>query len=61
MQQDDAPGWDAIDAALLPIVGDRQPLHWGTDTHLPGQGGLWGLSAYALDDHWSLLPTACPS
>ena len=25
-----SPGWDAIDAALAPIYGDDQPLHFGT-------------------------------
>jgi len=52
MEQDAAPGWDAIDAALAPLVGETEPQHWGTDTALPDQDGLWGISAYPLDDHW---------
>jgi hypothetical protein len=48
---DDAPGWDAIDAALAPVVGSVVPLHWGTDTTIPDQDGIWGVSAYALADH----------
>lgn len=49
---DQAPGWDAIDAAIRPVVGDRQPLHWATGTGLPDQDGLWGVSAYRVEDHW---------
>jgi hypothetical protein len=48
---DDAPGWDAIDAALEPVVGDRKPDHWGSDSALPDQDGIWGVSAYRLEDH----------
>ena len=39
MPDDDAPGWDAIDAALAPVVGDRKAVHWGTGTTLPGAAG----------------------
>ena len=49
---DEAPGWNAIDAAIGPVVGDVVPLHWGTNTGLPQQDGLWGISAYALAEHW---------
>ena len=52
MDTDEAPGWDAIDAALAPLVGTVEPAHWGTGTMLPDQDGIWGVSAYALDDHW---------
>lgn len=48
---DEAPGWDAIDAALAKIHPVQQPLHWGTN-RLPGQDGLYGLSAYRQGDHW---------
>jgi hypothetical protein len=41
--------------AIGPIVGGRRPLHWGAGTQLPGQGGLWSVSAYGLDDHWFLI------
>ncbi|MGD9795144.1 MAG: suppressor of fused domain protein [Acidimicrobiia bacterium] len=49
---DEAPGWDSIDAAIQPLVGSRQPHHWGTGTGLPDQDGIWGVSAYLVDDHW---------
>ncbi len=29
-ESDDAPGWDAIDAALRPFYGGREPYHVGT-------------------------------
>jgi hypothetical protein len=28
----EAPGWDAIDAALAPVVGGISPQHWETST-----------------------------
>ncbi|QDU75346.1 Suppressor of fused protein (SUFU) [Bremerella volcania] len=45
---DDAPGWDAIEAALAPIYGDREPMHYGTvlPMSLGGQDPLQGISAY---------------
>lgn len=48
---DEAPGWDAIEVAVGPLVGDAGPRHWGTGTGLPDQDGLWGVSAYELSDH----------
>jgi Suppressor of fused protein (SUFU) len=51
---DEAPGWDAIEAAVAWVVPAQQPLHWGTST-LPGQDGIYGLSAYRVDDHWLLV------
>lgn len=53
--QEEAPGWDAIDAAIAPYVGDIQPNHWGTGTGIPNQGGVWGVSAYRLPEHWFLI------
>jgi suppressor of fused len=51
--EESAPGWDAIDAAIRPLIGDTQPRHWGTPTvMLPDQDGLWGISAYRRPDHW---------
>lgn len=47
-----APGWEAIDAAIKPLVGKANPVHWGTGTSLPDQGGLWGVSGYERGDHW---------
>lgn len=45
---DEAPGWDAIDAALAPIYGDREPMHFGTvvPMSLGGQDPLQGISVY---------------
>ncbi|MEU5265995.1 suppressor of fused domain protein [Amycolatopsis sp. NPDC021455] len=55
MEQDEsAPGWDAIEAAVAAHLPAQRPLHWGTDT-LPGQDGIYGLSAYRGDGHWLLV------
>jgi hypothetical protein len=51
--EDEAPGWDAIDAAVHTVVTDRDPLHAGFG-NLPGQG-LYGLSAFRADGHWLLV------
>jgi suppressor of fused len=58
--EDLASGWDAIDAALLPIYGDAEPLHWGTviKYRLGGPDPLDGVSAYRRDapvPHWHLI------
>src|SRR5918995_1872532 len=47
----DAPGWDAIDAALRPIYEDREPLHYGTVVSyaLGGPDPIHGISAYPND------------
>jgi suppressor of fused protein SUFU len=50
--EDEAPGWDAIDAAIAPLVGKTEPMHWGTSAAIPDQEGLWGVSGYARDGHW---------
>ena len=52
-----APGWDAIDAALRPIYGDREPLHYGTVLKygLGGKDPIDGISIYRNDEptpHW---------
>lgn len=49
---DEAPGWDAIETAIASLVEGREPLHWGTATSLPDQDGLWGISAYDQGSHW---------
>lgn len=55
---DSASGWDAIDAALEPIYGTREPEgHWGTiiSYRLGGPDPLDGVSAYARTEpvpHW---------
>lgn len=51
---DEAPGWDAIEAAVARVVPAQRPLHWGTNA-LPGQDGIYGLSAYRAGDHWLLV------
>ena len=50
----DAPGWDAIDAALAPLYGKQEPRHWGTAIKyaLGGPDPLDGISAYAAEGHW---------
>ncbi|HVX87203.1 MAG TPA: suppressor of fused domain protein [Phycisphaerae bacterium] len=54
---DRADGWAAIDAALRPIYGEQEPLHWGTliKYRLGGPDPLDGISAYRHD-----LPPAPP-
>jgi hypothetical protein len=59
---DAAPGWDAIDAALRPLYGDQEPLHWGTviKYRLGGPDPLDGISAYRHDappapPHWHFV------
>lgn len=51
---EEAPGWDAIDAALKKVYGAQEPRHWGTmlNYSLGGPDPLDGLSAYAAGDHW---------
>ena len=49
---DDAPGWDAIDAALAGLYGDQQPRHVGSGAPAALSSHLQGCSAYAADGHW---------
>ncbi|HET7831035.1 MAG TPA: suppressor of fused domain protein [Candidatus Limnocylindrales bacterium] len=44
----EAPGWDAIDAALAPVYGDQEPKHYGTIIKfaLGGPDPLDGVSVY---------------
>ena len=54
------PGWDAINAALRRLYGEREPLHWGTliPSYLGGPDPLDGLSAYRLLEptpHWHIV------
>jgi suppressor of fused len=51
MSEDDevrAIGWDAIDAALAPIYGGREPKHYGAilPAMLGGKDPLQGVSVY---------------
>src|SRR5438445_1823446 len=59
-QPDDAPGWDAIDAALQPLYGDREPYHVGTiiSYALGGPDPIHGISAYKNSrprPHWHFI------
>jgi suppressor of fused len=47
-ESDDSPGWNAIDAALRPIYGEREPYHVGTvlPYALGGPDPIHGISAY---------------
>ena len=52
MTDDNAPGWDAIEAAVVEhLAVDGEPLHWSTGV-LPGQDGVYGISAYRLPGLW---------
>ena len=52
MAEDDAPGWDAIEATVAEHLEiDGEPLHWVTGV-LPGQDGVYGVSAYRLPGLW---------
>jgi hypothetical protein len=56
----DAPGWDAIDDALRPTYGDREPYHVGTMVPyaLGGPDPIHGISAYKNDKptpHWHFV------
>src|SRR5688500_13142342 len=44
----EAPGWDAIDQALRPLYGDREPYHVGcvVPYSLGGPDPIHGISAY---------------
>jgi hypothetical protein len=52
MTADNAPGWDAIEATVTERLDiDGEPLHWSTGV-LPGQDGVYGISAYRLPELW---------
>jgi suppressor of fused len=57
---DRAPGWDAIDAALSPLYGDVEPLHYGTviPYALGGSDPIHGISVYRRETpvpHWHFV------
>jgi hypothetical protein len=59
-EADNSPGWDAIDAALQPIYGDRKPYHFGTiiSYALGGPDPIHGISAYRNSEpspHWHFV------
>jgi suppressor of fused-like protein len=59
-ENDGSPGWDAIDEALRPIYGDREPYHVGTTVPfaLGGPDPIHGISAYKNIEprpHWHFV------
>ncbi|HEX7152824.1 MAG TPA: suppressor of fused domain protein [Thermoanaerobaculia bacterium] len=57
-EEENAPGWDAIDDALEPFYHAQEPVHWAPEIPrlLGGPDPLDGISAYASDaggiPHW---------
>jgi hypothetical protein len=56
----EAPGWDAIDAALAPLYASQEPRHYGTlvSWRLGGPDPLTGISAYRRAGprpHWHFV------
>jgi hypothetical protein len=51
--EDEALGWDALEAAIAPHV-HGEPLHWSTG-NLPDQDGAYGISAYRADGCWLVV------
>lgn len=58
-EEQNSPGWDAIDAALDRIYKDVEPQHYGTAIpySLGGPDPIHGLSGYARSnpDHWHIV------
>jgi hypothetical protein len=52
---EEAPGWDAIDAALRAVHGDAEPVHRGLVPGVAFGSPLQGVSAYAEADHWHFV------
>lgn len=56
--ESEAPGWDAIDAALKPLYADQKPRHYAPvlPAMLGGSDPLQGISAYEADpNHWHFV------
>jgi hypothetical protein len=49
---DESPGWDAIDATLRRLYSDQAPRHVGYVPGLHFGSGLQGCSAYRAANHW---------
>ncbi|WP_020618260.1 suppressor of fused domain protein [Paenibacillus daejeonensis] len=59
-EEEQAPGWDAIDEAMARIYGDQEPLHYASPLPmmLGGNDPLNGISAYRSEQpspHWHLV------
>lgn len=59
-EDDQAPGWDAIDRALAPLYAEQEPRHYGTviKRSLGGNDPLDGISAYKREEpvpHWHFV------
>jgi hypothetical protein len=53
LDEDHAPGWDALDRVVEAQFPGQSPHHWKpNDVPLPAQDGLWGISAYRDGDAW---------
>jgi suppressor of fused protein SUFU len=52
---DEAPGWDAIDAALQKLYPGVEPDHRAPIPGVHFGGGVHGISAYRAADHWHLV------
>ena len=52
---DQAPGWDAIDAAVKAVHGGVEPVHKGLVPGVAFGSPLQGISAYAEPDHWHFV------
>jgi hypothetical protein len=50
--EDEAPGWDAITAAVDPLYPGQEPRHIGYTPGLAFGSGLQGCSVYATATHW---------
>jgi suppressor of fused-like protein len=52
---DEAPGWDAIDAALRKLYPGVEPDHRAPIPGVHFGGGVQGISAYRAANHWHLV------
>ena len=51
----EAPGWDAIDAALSKLYPGTEPVHVAPGLGPYLGGGVQGVSAYPAEGHWHLV------
>lgn len=53
---DEAAGWDALERHVRETLGvQTEACHVGTGTAIPGQDGIWGVSAYPVGQTWLYL------